>query len=211
MRETLQPYIADNTYEQMLSRYHFRSADEGKLRILTDQLLKKAAPAVYFGGKNPEAESRLAVLVTLGAGVDDLQEAYTLKEKLMESYMIECIAMELLQNAYEQTADIIYSHYGHWMGGFDFLGDSVPVKRMEEVFAILQPEEISYNQAYMLLPKKTVAFYTTLTDSRKAAYCNVCSTCSHTKCIHRKGNLTYGYQQIFGKQRPDGSRDVKKG
>lgn len=201
MRETLQPYMIESAYRQILSRYHFHSTEEAEIRFLTERLLQTASPVVYFGRKVPEGESRLAVLVTLGIGVDNLQETYTARGELMESYMIECIAMELLKNAYEQAADIIYSHCGLWMGGFDFLGDTVPLEKMEEVFAILKPEEISYNQAYMLTPKKTVAFYTTLTDSRKAAYCNVCSTCSHTKCVHRRGNLTYGYQRIYGEHK----------
>lgn len=205
MREILQPYIEESAYKQILSHYHFHSTDEAEIRFLTKRLLQDASPAVYFGRRMPEEESRLAVLVTLGAGVDELQEAHTVRGELMESYMIECIAMELLKNAYEQTADIIYRHCGFWMGGFDFLGDTVPIERMEEVFAILNPAEITYNQAYMLTPKKTVAFYTTLTDSRKKAYCNVCSACSHTKCVHRRGNLTYGYQRIFGEYEIEGT------
>lgn len=198
MRRTLEPYIAENTYSQILSRYHFQDKEESLLHSLAGQLYQKMDAAVYFAPQSPQEETRLAVLVTLGAGVDNLQEEYTTDGHLLEAYMIECIAMEFLKNAYEQAAEIIYDHYGMWMGGFDFLGDRIPLEEMEEMFAILEPEEISYNQAYMLTPKKTAAFYTTLTDSRTAAYCNLCSTCSHLRCIHRKGNLTYGYQRIFG-------------
>lgn len=198
MRETLNPYIAENAYQYILSRYHFQKTDEAQIRSLTKCLLQTGEPMVYYAPCSPQEDSRLAVLVTLGAGVDELQEKYTEAEHLTESYMIECIAMELLKNAYEQAAEKIYGHYGLWMGGFDFLGDSVPIEQMKILFEILEPEEISYNQAYMLTPKKTVAFYTMLTDSRRAAYCNLCETCSHIKCVHRKGNLTYGYQRIFG-------------
>lgn len=201
MREALHPYITENVYDQILSCYHFQEKEEPLIRSLTERIYQAADSAVYFAYKSPREESRLAVLVTLGVGVDDLQEEYNAAGHLTESYMIECIAMELLKNAYEQAAEKIYGHYGLWMNGFDFLGDRVPIEEMEEMFAILEPEEISYNQAYMLTPKKTVAFYTTLTDIREAAFCNLCSTCSHTKCIHRRGNLTYGYQRIFGEHR----------
>lgn len=199
MRERLHPYIDENAMPQIVSRYHFRKQDEDKMQVLIQRLCQISEAVVYFADKEQE-ETRLAVLVTLGAGVDALQEEYTAAGQLTESYMIECIAMELLKNAYEQAADRIYNYYGLWMEGFDFLGERVPMEAMEEMFALLKPEEISYNQAYMLTPKKTVAFYTTLTDSRKTAYCNLCRTCSHTKCIHRKGNLTYGYQRIFGER-----------
>lgn len=198
MRETLEPYITENTYSFLLSHYHFQEKDKALLHSLTKQLAQKIDSAVYFAPKSPQEESRLAVLVTLGAGVDDLQEEYTTAGHLSGAYMIECIAMELLKNAYEQAAEKIYHYYGLWMNGFDFLGDRAPLEEMEEMFDILEPAEISYNQAYMLTPRKTAAFYTTLTDSRKAAFCNLCGTCSHTRCIHRKGNFTYGYQRIFG-------------
>lgn len=198
MRKTLEPYIAENAYHQFLSHYHFQEQEEALLRTLAEQLYQRTDAAVYFAPKSPQEETRLAVLVTLGAGVDEVQEEYTTAGHLLEAYMIECIAMELLKNAYEQAAEIIYDHYGSWMNGFDFLGDRIPLEKMEEMFRILEPEEISYNQAYMLTPKKTAAFYTTLTDSRTAAFCDLCSACSHTRCVHRKGNLTYGYQRIFG-------------
>ena len=197
MRETLQPYIAEDGYRQILPRYHFQEKEEDLIRSLTKQLYQVLDSATYFACKSPREENRLAVLVTLGSGVDHLQEAYTKAGQLTEGYMIECIAMKLLKNAYEQAADKIYSHYGRWAGRFEFLGEAVPIEALEEMFTILEPKEISYNQAYMLMPKKTAAFFTTLTENRQTAYCNFCQTCSHVKCVHRQGNPTYRYQQTF--------------
>lgn len=200
MREKLEPYIEENAYAQILSRYHFRKGDEARIRELAKRLLSAAEPALYYAPCGPAEPLRLAVLVTLGAGVDELQRVCTEEERLSESYMIECIAMELLGNAYEQSAEKIYSHYGLWTGRFSFLGDRTPIEEMEMLFEILNPREISYNQAYMLTPKKTVAFYTTLMEKRQESYCNQCETCRNTRCAHRKAHLTYGYQQIFGRK-----------
>lgn len=199
MREKLEPYIDESSYAQMISRYHFRRSDEAQIRALTDRLLSVAEPLLYHASCTPEEQSRLAVLVTLGAGVDELQKTCTDKGRLSESYMIECIAMELLGNAYEQSAEKIYSRYGLWSGRFEFLGDTTPIEEMEILFHILKPQEISYNQAYMLTPKKTVAFYTALREKRQESYCNQCETCRNTRCANRKTHLTYGYRQIFGK------------
>lgn len=199
MREKLKPYIEEDAYAQILSRYHFEKKDEGKIRALTNCLFSAAAPVLYYAPIGPKEQSRLAVLVTLGAGVDELQDACTKEGRLGESYMVECIAMELLGNAYEQSAERIHDHYGLWIGGFDFLGSTVPIEEMETLFCILEPQEVSYNQAYMLTPKKTVAFYTDLTEKRQESYCNQCASCRNTKCAHRKAHLTYGYQRIFGK------------
>lgn len=200
MREKLKPYIEESAYRQIMSRYHFRKSDEAQIRALTDRLIPEVEAVLYHAPYSPEEQSRLAVLVTLGSGVDDLQRACTEEGYLSESYMIECIAMELLGNAYEQSAEKIHDHYGLWISRFDFLGDAEPIEEMETLFDILKPQEVSYNQAYMITPKKTVAFYTTLIEKRQEAYCNQCAACSNTRCAHRKAHLTYGYQQIFGRR-----------
>lgn len=198
MREKLNLYMEEKSLAQILSRYHFRKSDEAQIRGLTECLMQTAEPALYYAPCTQEDVRRLAVLVTLGAGVDEMQSAFTQKGQLSESYMIECIAMELLGNAYEQSAEKIYSHYGLWIGEFAFLGDRVPIEETEALFRILQPREISYNQAYMFTPRKTVAFYTELTQKRQESYCNQCETCRNTKCANRNACLTYGYRQIFG-------------
>lgn len=200
MREKLEPYIEESAYAQILTRYHFEKRDEGRICALAARLLSVAAPTLYYAPLDAKEQSRLAVLVTLGAGVDELQDACTEDGQLGESYMVECLAMELLGNAYEQSAERIYDHYGLWIGRFDFLGSAVPIEETEMLFRLLRPQEISYNQAYMFAPKKTVAFYTTLTQKRQASYCNQCDACRNTRCAHRRGHLTYGYQQIFGKR-----------
>lgn len=198
MREPLKLCLAEDVYRHIVARYHFRETDEKQLCGLAEELIRVAAPALYCAPCGLEKESRLAVLVTLGAGVDDLQDSYLTRERLTEGYMIECIAMELLQNAYEQAAEKIYSRYGRWISGFDFVGEAVPIEQMEELLRLLEPEEISCNQAYMLSPKKSAAFYTTLTDKRQSACCDVCESCGNISCAYRKRNLTYGYQRIFG-------------
>lgn len=169
--------------------------------------------------------TQLAVIVSLGAKVDTLQNEYIRKERLTEGYMIECIGMELLKMAYELTAEKIWERFGLWIGAFGFLGDRHPLELTEDVFHLLVPEGISYNQAYMLTPKKTVVFMTTLQQERKGGYCHICDACSHLQCPNRQSveetketekrteqgigfdkakqnqsaNLNYGYQRIFGK------------
>lgn len=200
MREKLELYLEDNACAQMRSRYHFSKGDEARIRALTDRLLSVAEPVLYYAPKSAGEQGCLAVLVTLGAGVDELQDACTKDGLLGESYMVECIAMELLGSAYEQSAERIYGHYGLWPGRFAFLGSERPIEETEVLFRMLRPADISYNQAYMFTPKKTVAFYTTLTAKRQESYCNQCETCRNTRCANRRASLTYGYQQIFGKR-----------
>ena len=241
MKERLSLHLQDKQYRDMLSKYHFAESDLGQLRQVGALVEEAAEPVMYYGmfgqGKEVGEEQYdtlgkecLAVIVTLGGGVDELQSRYTRRERLTESYMIECIGMELLRVAYEQAAERIHAHTGKWISKFDFVGDKVPFDCMEEIFKRLSPEEISYNQAYMLTPKKTVVFLTDLCEERKESYCHVCADCSHAACPDRvtgveydteelrtgcdiveadaefhdigtKRNFTYGYQQIFGSRR----------
>lgn len=230
MRERLQLHIQDIQYREIMARYHFAENDLERLKHMGTLVEREVSPVMYYevlmqeaadsGRRNNELSSeRLAVIVTLGSGVDELQNRYTQKERLTEGYMVECISMELLRVAYEQAAERIHAHTGKWMSGFEFVGDAVPFDCMEGIFRQLTPKEVSFNQAYMLSPKKTVVFLTDLCGERKDSYCHICANCSYISCPDRvteseldvvelgempritepSGNLTYGYQRIFGK------------
>lgn len=240
MRERLSLHLQDRQYRDMAARYHFAEHDLEQLKKVGALAKEAAEPVMYYGVFMQGAEvgeeqhdalgkERMAVIVTLGIGVDELQNRYIRRERLTESYMIECIGMELLRAAYEQAAERIHAHTGKWISDFEFVGDKVPFDCMEVIFKRLSPKGISYNQAYMLTPKKTVVFLTDLCEERRESYCRICADCSHTECpdrmadnghnpeelwtgrssvesdveVHGEGtnqNLTYGYQRIFGKR-----------
>jgi hypothetical protein len=189
--------IRQLNYEEMRKRYHFRRADLERLRRLGDEALFAVEPVMYCA---PYDGSLCAVIVSLGAKIDALQDGYSAQGCLIDAYMIECIAMELLKNTYELAAAALHEAYGLWMDGYDFLGERYPIELTADVFKLLQPKEISYNQAYMLTPKKTVIFLTTLQQERQDSYCHVCGRCSNMACPNRRTeHLNYGYQRIFGK------------
>ena len=82
MREKLNLYMEEKSLAQILSRYHFRKSDEAQIRGLTECLMQTAEPALYYAPCTQEDVRRLAVLVTLGAGVDEMQSAFTQKGQL---------------------------------------------------------------------------------------------------------------------------------
>ncbi len=230
MKETLTLRLQEEQYRAMLTAYHFRETDLEQLRCLGANLQRIIEPVMYYApwreaerekerGTQAGEGTRLAVIVSLGAEADALQNEYIRKERLTESYMIECIGMELLKTAYELTAEKLWEAYGLWLSGFVFPGEGCPLEWTEDIFRLLAPEGIAYNQAYMLTPKKTVAFLTTLQKERQASYCHICDRCSNLRCPNRQPshkikpvgeknahrpdtasvNLNYGYQRIFGK------------
>lgn len=197
MQEKLQLYLQEKQYRDMLVQYHFWEHDLKQLRQIGSLVEEAAEPVLYYGlftrreeeyaaGDGISTVDRMAVIVTLGEGVDELQNQYTQQERLTESYMTECVGMELLRTAYEQAAERIHAYTGRWMSDFEFIGDRIPFTYMEEMFKLLKPQEVNYNQAYMLTPKKTVVFLTDLCAERKDSYCHICDACSCLTCPDRK-------------------------
>lgn len=207
MQEKLQLHLREKQYRDMLVQYHFGEHDLEQLRQIGNLVEEAMEPVMYYEMFMQKADERaasadissidrMAVIVTLGSRVDELQNRYTQRERLTESYMTECIGMELLRAAYEQAAERIHASTGRWMSDFEFVGDKIPFNYMKEIFKLLEPQEVNYNQAYMLTPKKTVVFLTDLCTERKDSYCHVCAECKNLLCPNR--NLAYGYQKIFG-------------
>lgn len=197
MQEKLQLRLQEKQYRDMLVRYHFGEHDLEQLRQIGNLVEEAMEPVMHYEVFTRKADERvagddissidcMAVIVTLGSGVDELQNRYTQRESLTKSYMTECIGMELLRAAYEQAAESIHVYTGRWMSGFEFVGDKIPFTYMEEIFRLLEPQGVSYNQAYMLTPKKTVVFLANLCDERKYSYCHVCAECSCLACPSRK-------------------------
>ncbi len=184
MRKRLHLHLEEKEYRDIIQRCHFRESDLAKLKEAGEMTEAAATPEIFF--EAAEEEKRIPVIVTLGGGVDELQDSYMQKERLTESYMIECVAMELLEKAYWQAASCVYAHTGMWMSGICFLGDKIPLGSMEEIFRRLNPQGIAYNQAYMLTPKKTVVFLADLCAERRDEGCAVCAECGNLSCTNRR-------------------------
>lgn len=205
MQEILQLQLQQVHYREIQKTYHFEEKDGRNLSKLGRTILQEIMPKLYYGAfpfEEKEGQEQIAVIVTLGERFDEIQEEYSRQKQLSESYQIECIGMELLKLAYEKVAEQIYEATGKWLGTFQFLGDKYPLEMIPAVCEALAPGEISYNDAYMLQPKKTVVFLSVLGTERKESSCHLCDNCSNVTCQNRQTtNLTYGYQRIFGKNR----------
>lgn len=181
--EALQLHLGKKEYSGMAVRYHFAEADLGLLMQMGALTEQKISPVVYY--EVLEEGERMAAVVSLGNGVDELQDGYMRRECLTEAYMIECICMELLKIAYGQAAERIHAHTGMWISEFEFLGDRQPLSCMGEIFRRLKPDGISYNQAYMLEPKKTVVFFANLCTERGSGDGQICGACGNLFCPNR--------------------------
>ncbi len=188
-------------YDRILDKYHFCENDLDSIKKVGEYILQIAKPVLFY-----EYTDKVYVIVTLGNAIDLLQDGYSKTEKMTEAYMVECISMELLTQAYEQTGEIIHKATGGWLKEYSFLGDKYPLAMMEEIFNRLQPEGVSFNQAYMMTPKKTVVFVSQLQKERNLSECHICRNCSNINCTNRLDDrldesikaMPYGYQRILG-------------
>lgn len=202
--------------EQLSKKYHFYQEDIGLIQSVYDTMLSYIHGEIFTKMVKEDAlqfidvpisrEAQYATaIVTLGAGVDKLQESYLEEETIKEAYIIECLSGELLIKAYTRLEEILYCETGLHRSSYEFLGDRYPLQMIPEVFRYLEQDTVTYNKAYELVPLKSVVLFVELKkeeNSQKCAPLNICVNCNNMQCENRSKevtgrNLNYGYQRIF--------------
>lgn len=195
--------LCESDLMNMCGRYHFDDTGLPLLREVYENYFRNAAVSAYFSWSGHIGD-KAVVLMTLGEDVDRVQSSLMEEESLSEAYMAECIAMELLMKAYGRGDDFLRERTGLWCGQYEFPGTGRPMEDVAEIVDSFGQEEISYNGAYMLIPKKSVAYIVPLQTKepevkRKQS---LCAGCNRTDCEKRAGSpkeLNYGYRRIFSK------------
>jgi hypothetical protein len=70
--------------------------------------------------------------MSLGAGLDRLQERYMREEKLSEAYMLDCISSELLLVMYKEFNVSYARFHRRYVERYVFIGDAIPVTAMRD-------------------------------------------------------------------------------
>lgn len=155
------------------------------------------------------------VVMSLGEGIDERQEAYSDKGMLLESYMLETLASELLMKGYSAYNKCTEAD-GMWhVARYHFLGseEEFPLEILPELLKNLT-DRVSCNSYYYMKPKKSVVFTAELTQDGAVQCEGICVGCSRADCFNRVEEdthrryldrfapdlpLTYGYSRIFGR------------
>lgn len=193
--------------ERVLKRYHFEAEARAALETLEKAVRPLLQARAYYCW-NPAgipAEGRMAaVLLTLGDGFDALQDLYLERQCVSEGYMLDCIGMELLMEAYEECVRRLQQECGEYASRLEFLGDRYPLELLEELMPLTGARGITYNDQYVMTPRKTVAFLVPMEEQEKpredpAQLLHICANCTNRTCEMRQEiPATYGYQRIFG-------------
>lgn len=195
----------------VMKKYHYNEEEYPVLRRLAEEMYTcLQEEAVWQDLLCEEAFSEkeqpfYAIGITLGKGIDDLQENYLKKELLTESYMIEVLSSELLLKSYrsytEWTSDHRNLHAsrlyflgsgGDFGSGGDYGSTAVQTELNRQLQIEYLPEllkkldlPITCNKAYCMLPKKSVVFYAKLTTDPFVKCAGICLGCGRRDCPNR--------------------------
>lgn len=210
--------MTEDLFLQEFSRkYHY---DEEQMTLLKEVSFamqlnicadNKTGKAGWACGEDREVQC--PVCITLGPGVDALQETYLNTDRLTEAYMVETLGSELLLKSYPQWNEQIAAQGRYRVKRYYFLGseEKYPIETLLALLESLQVP-ITCTSAYCMLPKKSVAFYAEFTE-RDEHFCEgICAGCNSPNCPNRMEKrhgsawdtdmtdrpFTYGYQRIFG-------------
>lgn len=194
--------FSQKEYVQALIRSHFREADLPEcLKIEGELSLSNLMARAWY---RPEQDGKILTVMSLGRIFDDLIESYEKKEELLLAYAAECLAMEVLKKAYEMFGRMLYEKEGKYPETYHFLNDK-EMRNMPEILEQMGIREICCNEAFALVPQKTVVFLTELSDRANKECAKPCVNCSRKNCPNRTKEteqnpaaLNYGYQRIFG-------------
>lgn len=204
--------------DAVMKKFHFSPEDRACFLEVGDRVSAAAHKEAGFWYMERE-ESALAVM-TLGAGVDALQEQYAKECRLTECYMAETVAGELLLNAYREFNRWVEAHTGRHVARYRFFGaqeddGALSLEAMSGALRAFGIAQVQCNQACCLTPKKSVIFLAELTPDAGVRCEGICVGCGRKDCPNRCDReqeaaglrwpdlsgrpLPYGYARILGR------------
>jgi len=156
------------------------------------------------GDNGDNGSNSIITIMSLGDFFDQWVYTYEEKSELMMAYIVESLAMHLLRIAYDKYIDVYFEKKKVYPSGILFFDE----KEMEMVPKLLLDmgiRDVKCNEAFVLIPQKTVVFRSNVEKNRASVCQDICSNCKNSTCEHRKSAysaskevLNYGYQRILG-------------
>lgn len=154
VRMSVEQSNIDVFISNIISKYHFLEADRDKLKSLYMQLKNYLGPYAAYRinqrvtGVDVIDEGPAAIVaMTLGAGVDRLQERYIKNEQLEEAYMIDCICAELLLKMYGEFNAAYARFHRRYVKRYVFVGDEISVKEIPVLLKDIKGDRKKDNNA----------------------------------------------------------------
>lgn len=160
--------------------------ESGRKGSFTSKLLQEEAE-----GKRPVTVS----ILTLGEGVDRLQDRYRERENITAAYMAEVISNEILMKSYEAYDRMLAETTDYRVKEFHFPGseEAYPLSDIGKILDMLGAP-VQCLKSFCMVPRKSVVFYAELTREKGNACRSVCQTCKKRSCPYRREENRKGEQ-----------------
>ena len=173
----LDNFLSSAFLEGVRKKYHYEETQASEIQVVAEKMLPLMREEAFWErrvslGENKHQSEECSmiheqVVMSLGNGVDRLQEKYSEREMLPQSYMIEVLASELLLQGYAAYNHYIKENTDWHVARYHFLGseENYPLEMMPDLLRELTPL-ITCNSAFCMLHKKSVAFIAELTQGK---------------------------------------------
>lgn len=192
--ELLDSFLDIKFIKKVCEKFHYEEINLSELQAVAGEMLplmrreafwEVCAPWTWDCGEKKDAVYE-GVVMTLGKGLDCLQESYHKEGMLTESYMLEALASELLLHGYKA-----YNHHVRETGGwhvarYHFPGSekSLPLEMLPDMLSRFSVQ-VSCNEAFCIMPKKSVVFLAELTQDETVRCEGICVGCENVRCSNR--------------------------
>lgn len=207
---------------KVCKKFHYDKVQLPELRKVAGEMLPLICEEAFWERKEFFAQNGYGsgnsgmvyeeVVISLGEGLDELQEGYSQRELLSRSYMLEVLARELLLEGYSAYNRYIGEHTEWHVAKYHFPGseDDFPLEMLPQLLIGLEGR-VGCNAAFCMQPKKSTVFIAELTQDEKVRCQGICVGCGNMHCINRADDvflarrlmadlpLNYGYRRILGK------------
>ncbi|WP_242839094.1 cob(I)yrinic acid a,c-diamide adenosyltransferase [Butyrivibrio sp. MC2021] len=174
--------------QEFVRRYHFNDTDKKEIIRLYRQLSPRVHAEFHYVLEGDGA----VVVMTLGTAFDELQDSFIQKGDINRAYMVDCLGLEIMSLAYDKIDEKLHELTGKYAGGYVFTGvEELPLSETPRLMALLGQKVVTYNEAYVLLPKKSVLFTVPLYDEKIEKH-DKCAYCSAVSCQLRKAEYIGG-------------------
>ncbi len=140
VRMSVEQQNSDEFINQVISKHHFSESDKERLVQVYQQIKMSMGPYAAYrinqkvtGVQAIDDGPAAIVSMTLGAGVDRLQERYMRNGQLEEAYMLDCLASELLLQMYGEFNAAYARFHRRYVKRYVFIGDEIPASAIPDL------------------------------------------------------------------------------
>ncbi len=219
-QDLIEEFTEPDFLKKVRDKFHYEETQADELKCVAVEMLPLIREEAFWERKEL-ADMRDKdiiyedIVMSLGAGIDALQDRYSSQGMLSRSYMLEVLAGELLLLGYGAYNRYIGENTDMHVARYHFLGseDKFPIEEIPKLLA-QTGGHVTCNEAFCMIPKKSVAFVAELTRDEEIHCEGICVGCGNRHCANRVEEdskagrmaarmtdlpLTYGYGRIFGK------------